>query len=215
MIEYIKKIKRICTAHHEAGHIVAYLYFGHPVFKVTLRPELYNNSKNSLGFVETLVEKDYYKLKNLIDLRKLSHEFLISVSAGWEAEKIFNPELRDKWGKIDIKNLSLAYLESLFIKEGNEMEVFYIAKKYSDLKEYGWDCEPPFDELKIKAKFILRKHWLDIRTLTGSLLRKNKLVEEDIKNLIPNLYSKTEENNSVKKIWQEAIFTKSLLAKKN
>jgi hypothetical protein len=186
------------NAFHKAGHTIVSLYFGIPVFKVTITSEKLGGKLYKTGVVDSLSWSELYKLRHKISIKKLMWRFLVCAAAGWQAEKMHNPYLRDEMTvelgrgvRVRISDVEILSANSSLLSIP-EHEKFY--EKLSLTK------------VKKKAKIILRGYWGYTRVIADALLERGSLMEDDIKKIVPDLYAQVEKKNSVKNLWKiEAI----------
>jgi cell division protease FtsH len=189
----ISEKERRMTAYHEAGHALLHYYLKNadPLHKVTIVPH-----GRALGLAMSLPEEDSYsRTKGWIEDR------ITIMYGGWAAEKLFYSETTTGT-KQDLQQASelarrmtceWGMAEEIGpIAYGQEDEPIFIGKEIARHKDYSEDTarridaavKAVLDRCRTAAERILEDHRAELEKLAETLVTKETLVDEEIRDLL-------------------------------
>ncbi len=189
----ISEKERRMTAYHEAGHALLHYYLKNadPLHKVTIVPH-----GRALGLAMSLPEEDSYsRTKGWIEDR------ITIMYGGWAAEKLFYNETTTGT-KQDLQQASelarrmtceWGMAEDIGpIAYGQEDEPIFIGKEIARHKDYSEDTarridaavKAVLDRCRTAAERILEEHRAELEKLAETLVTKETLVDEEIRDLL-------------------------------
>ena len=153
------------TAHHEAGHAVAAIVQGLTITYVTI--------KSDEDFLGACLHPSVlgYEFSGTREKKRIARECILTAYAGFQAEKIFNPQAEEWRAQNDEGNALFLSREFLVLPRqcshiGDEAHLEFLAK------------------LQLEAHKLVRRHWSSVSAVARVLLETKILTHDQVEEII-------------------------------